>query len=61
MSDLCEYELEVLTKVARGETQQWGAAVGQALEFLQNSGYLDRSYQPTAKGLAAIVTQQETK
>ncbi len=47
MTNLCDYEISIL-KVCAGipvPGLQWGAAMGQALEFLSGSGLVHRSHQ----------------
>jgi hypothetical protein len=58
----CKYELEVLRECA-GEkpARGWGAAVGQALECLRGSGYIDANGEPTPKGLAALRDAKEAQ
>ena len=41
---LNEYEIELLRKIDRGESIEWGAAVGQALETLRGHGYVTRTH-----------------
>jgi hypothetical protein len=47
MKNLCPFEIQVL-KVCAGIPSpglEWGAAMGQALEFLNGSGLVHRSHQ----------------
>lgn len=55
MTKLTAYEREILEEAA-GErpTRAWGAAVGAALEFLREHGYIDSQLKPTDKGRAEL-------
>lgn len=59
MSELCEYELKVL-RVAAGEDvpdMSWGAAMGQALEFLRGRKLVrleGHRYTATALGVELL-------
>lgn len=60
MSDLCEYELDVLRECANRRPKHpviWGAAMSVALESLQSAGLIDRCrgvYFATEKGFARL-------
>ncbi len=50
MTDLCDWEWRVLA----GDLDQWGAAVGAALETLRARGLVDRRGCLTEKGFKAL-------
>lgn len=58
-TELCEFELRVLRLCAGYEESElsWGAAMGQALEFLRGRGLVEQlngSWRANAKGLALL-------
>ena len=50
----CKFEIEILREIAGEiEPRRWGAAVGEALEFLRSSGYMGGNHV-TDKGRALL-------
>lgn len=56
------FEREVLEEIAGlRPARPWGAAVGAAIDFLQDDGYVTRGYGPklTEKGKAALEGKED--
>ena len=70
MDDLTDFELKVMRCVAgeRVPGMAWGAAMGEAVEYLYGGGYLARGmsggalqYHLTDKGIEALTAARQPK